>query len=456
MIDYELEIPPKLIPVFAPERGELRYRGAYGGRGSGKSFTFAKMAAIWGAAEPLRILCTRELQNSIKESFHAELKNAIASEPWLDALYDVGVDYIRCDNGTEFIFRGLRHNTSSIKSLAQIDLCIVEEADTVPEESWKALLPTIRAPKSEVWVIWNPGRSGSPTDLRFKKSKPHRSLIAEMNYRDNPWFPKELNEERKNDKLRMDEEEYRHVWEGGYSLAGRGAFKTSWLNEAELNCYEPEKVGDILESGFVSRADGALKIWQMPKAGKRYAIGADIAEGLLHGDFTSIDVLDELGNQVAHWHGHIEPDKAGDVIAKLGKMYNRAFVGVERNNHGLTTLTRLRDLGYQNLYAQENIESRAEGDQTVRFGWLTTRKSKPFIIDNLASLLRDGESGLASVKHIDEMRQYIIEENGSYNASEGEHDDRIMSYAIALEMQRRMPRGAIVTQQQVKTTSAGY
>ena len=92
-----------------------------------------------------------------------------------------------------------------------------------------------------------------------------------------------------------------------------------------------------------------------------------------HGDFTSVDVLDELGNQVAHWHGHIEPDKAGDVIAKLGKMYNRAFVGVERNNHGLTTLTRLRDLGYQNLYAQENIESRAEGDQTVRFGWLTTR-----------------------------------------------------------------------------------
>ena len=147
----------------------------------------------------------------------------------------------------------------------------------MPEESWKALLPTIRAPSLKF------GLFGTQVDLvpnRFAlKSKPHRSLIAEMNYRDNPWFPKELNEERKNDKLRMDEEEYRHVWEGGYSLAGRGAFKTSWLNEAELNCYEPEKIGDILETGFVSRADGALKVWQMPKTGKRYAIGADIAEG---------------------------------------------------------------------------------------------------------------------------------------------------------------------------------
>ena len=77
MSELRIELPPKLLPVFAPERGALRYRGAYGGRGSGKSFNFAKMAAIWGACEPLRILCTRELQDSIKESFHAELKDLL-------------------------------------------------------------------------------------------------------------------------------------------------------------------------------------------------------------------------------------------------------------------------------------------------------------------------------------------------------------------------------------------
>ena len=87
----------------------MRFRGAYGGRGSAKSFSFAKMAAIWGYAEPLRILCTRDIQDSIKESFHAELKNAIASEQWLEAAYDVGIDYLRGKNGTEFIFKGLRH-----------------------------------------------------------------------------------------------------------------------------------------------------------------------------------------------------------------------------------------------------------------------------------------------------------------------------------------------------------
>lgn len=241
-----------------------------------------------------------------------------------------------------------------------------------------------------------------------------------------------------------------------FLFSGRSCFDQNWLIEAELNCYNPEKRGDIDSNGFVSRDDGALRIWQMPKAGMRYAIGADVAEGLLNGDYSSVDVCDEKGNQVASWHGHTAPDKLGEIIAKLGKMYNRAFVGVERNNHGLTTLTKLRDLGYQNLYAQEEIESRAEGDTTKRFGWLTTSKSKPFIIDNLAALLRDGESGLASKEHIDEMRTYIIEENGSTNAQEGAKDDRVMSYAITQEMVRRMPRGGMVNVQEIKSTGAGY
>src|SRR6056297_3152209 len=114
------------------------------------------MAAVWGYAEPLRILCTREFQASIKESFHAELKATIHSIPWLTANYDVGADYLRGKNGTEFIFRGLRRSMQSIKSMAQIDLCIVEEAEDVPEHSWRDLIPTVRADRSEIWCIWNP------------------------------------------------------------------------------------------------------------------------------------------------------------------------------------------------------------------------------------------------------------------------------------------------------------
>ena len=211
-----IKLPAKLVPVFTPARGELRYRGAYGGRGSGKSFSFALMAAVWGYAEKLRILCTRELQVSIKESFHAEVKNAISSTPWLAAHYDVGIDYIRGKNGTEFIFRGLRHNMSAIKSMAQIDLCIVEEAEDVPETSWQDLEPTIRAEGSEIWAVWNPKKDGSPVDSRFRKASPPRSAIVQMNYSDNPWFPAVLDEQRKHQQRVLDPATYAHIWEGAY------------------------------------------------------------------------------------------------------------------------------------------------------------------------------------------------------------------------------------------------
>lgn len=221
MTTLKIELPPKLIPVFAHPRGSVRYRGAYGGRGSGKSFTFAEMAAIFGAIEPLRILCVREFMNSIKESFHAEIKNAIASNDWLTSVYDVGIDYIRgkpntTAQGTEFIFRGLRNNISSIKSLAQIDICIVEEAEDVPERSWIDLEPTIRAPKSEIWVIWNPKKRESPVNKRFRDRTPPRSHIVKMNYNDNPWFPRVLNEQRLDNRESMPTELYNHIWNGDY------------------------------------------------------------------------------------------------------------------------------------------------------------------------------------------------------------------------------------------------
>lgn len=215
--DLDIELPPKLIPVFAHARGSVRYRGAYGGRGSGKSFTFAKMAAIFGAVEPLRILCCREYMNSIKESFHAEVKNAISSNAWLEKQYDVGADYIRSTNGTEFIFRGLRNNISAIKSLAQIDICIIEEAEDVPEQGWIDLEPTIRAPKSEIWVIWNPRKRESAVNQKFRgENPPPRCAIAELNYTDNFWFPAELEEQRKHAQTVMSPELYAHVWDGAY------------------------------------------------------------------------------------------------------------------------------------------------------------------------------------------------------------------------------------------------
>ena len=217
MTEATIRLPPKLVPVFSRPRGAVQYRGAHGGRGSAKSRSFAKMAAVWGYAEPLRILATREFQASIKESFHAELKAAIASDPWLAAHYDVGVDYLRGRNGTEFIFRGLRHSINTIRSLADIDLTIVEEAEDVPEVSWLALEATVlRKPRSEIWPVWNPRLDGSPVDERFRKHKPASAVIVEMNWQDNPFFPRGLDELRRRDLERLDPNTYAHVWEGAY------------------------------------------------------------------------------------------------------------------------------------------------------------------------------------------------------------------------------------------------
>jgi len=216
MTEVDVEFPDRLVPTMSIPRGEVRYRGAYGGRGSGKSVSFAVLALLFGYAEPLRILCTRELQVSIKESFYAELVAAIAQYPFLERHYTVMEKGIYGANGTEFIFRGLRHNMSAIKSMAQIDLCIVEEAEDVPEHSWRDLTPTIRAPGSEIWVIWNPRTKNSPVDKRFRQRVPRRSSIVELNWQDNPFFTDALNEERLDAKELYDPATYAHIWEGAY------------------------------------------------------------------------------------------------------------------------------------------------------------------------------------------------------------------------------------------------
>jgi phage terminase large subunit len=221
------------------------------------------MAAIWGYAEPIRVLCTREFQASIKESFHAELKAAIASEPWLEAHYDVGVDYLRGKNGTEFVFRGLRHNVGSIKSLAKIDLTIVEEAEDVPEQSWLALEATVfRQPKSELWAIWNPRLDGSPVDLRFRKKPPCNAIVTEVNWSDNPFFPNGLDSLRQREQTRLDPATYAHVWDGAY-LTNSDA--QVFANKIAIEAFEPVGGWDGPyyggDFGFSQDPTAAVEIW---------------------------------------------------------------------------------------------------------------------------------------------------------------------------------------------------
>ncbi len=237
MQTHQISLPPKLIPVFA---GPARVRGAYGGRGSAKTRSFATMAAVRGLIEASAgntgiILCCREFQNSLDDSSMAEVKAAIASDEWLAANYEVGEKYIRVRNGdVHFSFAGLRHNISSLKSKARILLCWVDEAEPVTEQAWSTLIPSVREDGSEIWVTWNPLRRGSATDKRFKDCQDADVKIVEMNWRDNPRFPQVLEQERLRD-LRDRPEQYDHIWEGGYLTVQAGSYYAKDIAEAKAS-----------------------------------------------------------------------------------------------------------------------------------------------------------------------------------------------------------------------------
>lgn len=235
MATAQIELPPKLVPVFV---GEARYRGAYGGRGSGKTRSFALMTAVRGYQWSMEgregiILCGREFMNSLADSSFEEVKAAIRSVPWLSAHYDIGETYIRTkDRRVSYTFAGLRHNLDSIKSKSRILLCWVDEAEPVSDTAWSKLIPTVREHDSEIWLTWNPERKASATHKRFREDPPSNSKITQINYSDNPWFPSVLEAERQDDAAKRPEE-YDHVWGGGFKVVTVGAYYAKHLLAAK-------------------------------------------------------------------------------------------------------------------------------------------------------------------------------------------------------------------------------
>lgn len=237
----QIQLAPKLVPVF---QGRAPVRGAYGGRGSTKTRSFAKMAAVIAyrfAAAGIngQILCAREFQNSLAESSMEEVKLAIRSEPWLAAFFDIGANFIRTrglPGAVFFTFAGLRHNIDSIKSMARILLCWVDEAERVSEGAWIKLIPTLREEgdgwEAELWVTWNPESEESATHKRFRENPPDEAKIVEINWRDNPWFPRVLDRQRREDKAKRPDL-YEHVWEGDFLVWREGAYFAHEMRAAE-------------------------------------------------------------------------------------------------------------------------------------------------------------------------------------------------------------------------------
>ncbi|WP_193144910.1 terminase [Citrobacter europaeus] len=195
-----------------------------------------------------------------------------------------------------------------------------------------------------------------------------------------------------------------------------------------------------------------LLVWELPDPEEDYAIGADIAEGLEHGDRSSFDVVKKsTGEQVAHWYGHLDAELFAMLLAYSGRMYSGivrqgehetqipAYIGPERNNHGHAVIQKLREIyPTSRIYTEEYID-RDNDDETAKLGWLTTKQSKPIVIEGMKTLLREDCDGIRWMGTITEMSSYVYDKKGSMNAQEGCFDDQVMSYCIAQEMRARMP-----------------
>ncbi len=217
----QIDIAKKLKPLFVEP---ARYRIAYGGRGSSKSWAIAQMLIVRALERKRRILCCREYQVSIKDSSHKLLTDTII-RMGLESHFDLLETTIRCkSNGSDFIFKGLKKNASEIKSTEGIDIAWIEEANKTSKSSWNLLTPTVRAPQSEIWCSYNPEDEEDHLHQLFVLNQPPpRSAVVEINYHENPWFPAELDEERL-EMQRVDPEEYDHVWEGKVRRALEGTY----------------------------------------------------------------------------------------------------------------------------------------------------------------------------------------------------------------------------------------
>jgi hypothetical protein len=195
--------------------------------------------------------------------------------------------------------------------------------------------------------------------------------------------------------------------------------------------YLEENQGSVV---FIPDSKGYIEIWKQPEDGKFYSIGADVAEGLAHGDY-SCGVVGDSDNLdiVAMWHGHIDPDLFGNELVKLARYFNDAYIGVENNNHGLTTLNSIKKLEYWNIYYSK-IYDRIADTLTQKIGWTTSIRTKPLMIDKLAEYVREMYIGIYSDSIISEMFTYIIEDDGKTNAQSGCNDDTVMACAILLQL----------------------
>ena len=318
-------------------------------------------------------------------------------------------------------------------------LAIIDEMAFLPnpEEAWASIEPIadvggrvicLSTAKGEGNIFFNLWQGSQNGTNRFKGI----FFPWSASERDQAWYDAQAAEL----PVWQLHQEYPSNPEEAFIRSGRPVFDLDALTRLELS--QPKKgrnkkLSDMRNSYMFDPDGGPLSVWLFPQAGAKYVIGADVAEGLARGDYSSAHVIDaKSGAIVAHWHGHVDPDKFGEeVLYALGFFYNEALIGVESNNHGLTTLTALHKSGYNNLYRQRRLNER-NPEASEKLGWRTTTLTKPLAIDELNANMRDGVLNLRCEYTVAELKTFVRDDNGQTHGSP--HDDRVMSLAIANQM----------------------
>lgn len=261
-------MPRKLVPLLSSRR----YKGAYGGRGGAKSHFFAEQAILRAYTQRSRIVCIREVQNSIKDSVKQLLADKI-EKFGLGAAFEIVDTEIRGPRGSLIIFKGMQSfNADNIKSLEAYDIAWVEEAQNLSQRSLDLLRPTIRKDGSELWFSWNPRYKTDPVDVFFRKNPPPDATSVLINWRDNPWFPDVLRKEMEHD-FAIDADKAEHIWNGAYG-SGQGAILARWVHKAEREgrihagvAYDPDGPPIEISSDLGFRDTASWWFWQRRQKG---------------------------------------------------------------------------------------------------------------------------------------------------------------------------------------------
>lgn len=278
--------------------------------------------------------------------------------------------------------------------------------------------------------FWQPEyRADVPQDFR---RTPDEDRLAELHGLDDEQLVWRRRKVAQNG-LELFKQEYPCTPDEAFLTTGRPVFDSERVAERLREVGEPlrREAMNISETAFEPDPRGDLRVYLEHEPTQTYTIGADVAMGVRGGDYSVAQILDGQKRQVACFRGHVHPDTFARVLEVLGRRYNDAYVACEVNNHGLLTNVRLsKDFAYPNVH-QTVVKDHTLDRETTRIGFETNAKSKPMIVDELRAAFRDGHVAINDRQTLEEMRAFIVTEEGKLEAEPGYHDDTVMALAIA-------------------------